>query len=162
NGMASEAAPANPQGVLTEQSQDHGTGGQITRRRFVQTGLLGASALSLGAVGPAASAWAGNGGGGGRARGPVRGSRQNPRYLADPNGNIVYLAGAGTWGNVENGFTTTAFGYGWGSPFDETAFLDMMSAHDLNYIRLWLYETPQVTYFGGQQGVPDDHPTPVP
>ncbi len=159
--MASKAAPADPQRDLTEQSLDHTTGGQITRRRFVrQTGLLGASALGLGVVAPTASAWSGYGGR--RARGPLRVSRANPRYLADPNGTIVHLAGAGTWGNVQNGFTSTAFDYGWGAPFEERAFLDMMSAHDLNYIRLWLYETPQVTYFGGEQGQPDDHPSPVP
>jgi hypothetical protein len=133
----------------------------ISRRTFVQrAGLLGVTAAGLGSLSPSAVA------SGARrtrlVRGPLRVSRANPRYLADQSGRLVYLAGAETWGNVQDGFISTAFGYGWGTPFQERAFLDMMSANGLNYIRLWLYETPFVTNFGGEAGQPNDLPHPVP
>jgi hypothetical protein len=139
----------------------HVAGGpRISRRRFVQqAGALGLTAAGVGALAPGAALGRGVRGHG---RGPLRVSRENPRYLADATGRIVYLAGANTWGNVQDGFVSTAFGYGWGAPFQERAFLDMMSANGLNYIRLWLYESPFITNFGGQAGQPDDHPNPVP
>jgi hypothetical protein len=133
----------------------------ISRRTFVQrAGLLGVSAAGLGSLSP--SAVASHARRPKLGRGPLRVARTNPRYLADQTGRLVYLAGAETWGNVQDGFISTAFGYNWGTPFQERAFLDMMSANGLNYIRLWLYETPFVTNFGGEAGQPDDHPHPVP
>jgi hypothetical protein len=159
--MASKVPGRGEVDVSSAARQDTTAGSQITRRRFVQqAGVLSVSAVGLAAVAPSALASSPR-----RARsgyGPLRVSSANPRYLADQSGRIVYLAGAETWGNVQDGFVSTAFGYGWGAPFEEEAFLDMMSANDLNYIRLWLYETPLVTYFGGQAGQPDDRPRPVP
>lgn len=159
--MASETSGESELSVSTATDRDRTTGGQITRRRFVQqAGVVGISAVGLASLPPSALASDKN-----KAKlghGPLRVSSANPRYLADQKGNLVYLAGAQTWGNVQDGFVSTAFGYEWGNPFQETAFLDMMSANDLNYIRLWLYETPFVTNFGGQAGQPNDTPRPVP
>jgi Family of unknown function (DUF6298) len=158
--MASRISGESEPGGLAGAGRDSMLGSGITRRRFVQqAGVVGVSAVGVGAFAPGALAW------GDKAKlshGPLVVSRANPRYLADRRGSLVYLAGAETWGNGQNGFSSTAFGYGWGDPFQERAFLDMMSANDLNYIRLWLYETPFVTYFGGQAGQPDDRPRPVP
>src|SRR5687768_2850089 len=38
-------------------------------------------------------------------QGPLRRSRENPRYFEDANGRLVYLTGAHTWASVQDGGT---------------------------------------------------------
>lgn len=71
----------------------------------------------------------------GPARGPLAVSSENPRYFADPSGTLVLLAGAHTWGNLQDN--------GIGDPppvFDYEAFLDFLVAHNINFFRLWVWE----------------------
>lgn len=70
------------------------------------------------------------------AKGPLRRSEVNPRYLVDPEGNAVYLGGAHTWSTlVDNGggYPPPAFDYG--------EFLDFLSMHNHNFFRLWAWES---------------------
>ena len=86
----------------------------------------------------------------------------NPRYFTDDSGKAVYLTGWNVWGNLQDGHGW-AWWYGWGNPFDYQAYLDSISAHHLNYIRLWMYETAMMT-FNGKSGPtpPTERPSPMP
>lgn len=67
--------------------------------------------------------------------GPLRVDPRNPRYFEDPAGHVVYLAGDHTWSNFQD--------YGYAdppAPFDYRGFLDTLSAHGLNFFRLWRWE----------------------
>lgn len=69
------------------------------------------------------------------AAGPLRVSRDNPRYFADSSGKIVYLTGAHTWDSLQD--------MGPADPppaFDFNAYLDFLAKHDHNFIRLWRWE----------------------
>lgn len=70
------------------------------------------------------------------ARGPLRRSEVNPRYLVDPDGNAVFLGGAHTWSTlVDNGG-------GYPPPaFDYDEFLDFLAMHNHNFFRLWAWES---------------------
>ena len=60
-----------------------------------------------------------------------------PRYFTDTkNGRSVLLTGTHTWNNLQE----------MGNPlssFDYPAYLDFLSAHDMNFIRLWTWENPR-------------------
>ena len=96
------------------------------------------------------------------ARGPLRVHPANPRYFTDGSGQAIYLAGWNVWSNLQDGFGS-AWEHGWGNRFDFDACLEDHVKHHLNYIRLWLYETAQVTFPAGEyKGYRPDIPTPNP
>jgi hypothetical protein len=98
------------------------------------------------------------------AAGPLRVQRDNPRYFTDDSGKAVYLAGWNIWSNNQDGFGT-GWEHGWGDSFDFNAYLDDLVVNNLNYIRLWLYETAKVEFPGGvgvYRGSTPDIPVPNP
>lgn len=70
------------------------------------------------------------------ASGPLRVSRENPRYFATPDGRIVYLTGAHTWNSLVD--ITHPAG---GERFDFSAYLDFLQRHHHNFIRLWAWDS---------------------
>src|SRR5262245_55854015 len=87
----------------------------------------------------------------GRAEGPLVVSSVNARYFtvgSAGSDRIVYLAGAHIFPNLQGGV-------GVGprcsrtEPFDYPAYLDYLTSHDLNYIRLWRWEHFQSSVQGG-------------
>ncbi len=67
--------------------------------------------------------------------GPLRASRANPRYFADPSGRIVYLTGDHTWADlVDSGPADPP------PRFDYARFLDGLQAHGVNLTELWAWE----------------------
>ena len=68
--------------------------------------------------------------------GPLRVSKINPRYFADPNGNIVYLTGSHTWsdGMEDRGTIDPP------PPFDFNRFINFLVSHNHNWFRLWTAE----------------------
>jgi hypothetical protein len=66
--------------------------------------------------------------------GPLAVCTTNPRYFCDPNGNVVLLAGEGTWNNVEDEGDLPAPNT---APFDFNGYMTYLSAHGYNYVRLW-------------------------
>lgn len=69
------------------------------------------------------------------ATGPLRQSRDNPRYFADPSGKIVYVTGLHTWANLQD--------QGAKEPtpkFDFDHYLDELQRYNHNFIRLWVWE----------------------
>ena len=64
------------------------------------------------------------------ASGPLRVSKENPRYFSDADGKIVYLTGSHVWDNFQD--------WGGSTPnFDYAAYLDVLKTHNHNFIRLW-------------------------
>jgi len=72
----------------------------------------------------------------GAAAGPLSVFGPNPRYFTDGSGRAVYLTGSHTWESQQDLDTTDP-----PRAFDYTALLDMMEAHDQNFMRYWMYET---------------------
>jgi len=67
-------------------------------------------------------------------RGPLRVCKDNPRYFADATGKALYLTGSHTWTNLQDrGFADTA-------KFDYGRYLDFLTAHHHNFMRLWAWE----------------------
>lgn len=65
-----------------------------------------------------------------QAAGVLRVSPTNPRYFTDDSGKAIYLTGSHTWDNLQD----------WGAPtpnFDYNGYLDLLSANNHNFIRLW-------------------------
>lgn len=73
--------------------------------------------------------------------GPLVVSTVNPRYFADPNGNIVFLAGVHTWSNgmEDRGTIATPPAF----PF--TSYVAFMYAHGFNWMRMWTSEMSHVS-----------------
>ncbi len=72
------------------------------------------------------------------AAGPLRLSKDNPRYFADGSGRVVYLTGSHTWCNLQD--------MGLEDPppaFDFEAYLTFMERLHHNFIRLWRWELVQ-------------------
>ena len=69
------------------------------------------------------------------AVGPLRVSSINPRYFADPSGQVVYLTGSHYWKNVQDDAESNP-----PTPFDNSAYLDFLQAHNHNFTRLWVWE----------------------
>lgn len=70
-------------------------------------------------------------------RGVLRQSDVNGRYFAHADGELVYLVGSHTWNNLvdmDETFPPRAF--------DFEAYLDFLSAHNHNFVRLWAWELP--------------------
>ena len=97
----------------------------------------------------------------GDATGPLRVSSDNPRYFTDGSGKAIYLAGWNIWGDIQDGFGT-AWNYGWGNPSDYETRLKLMTDNNLNYIRLWIYDTGLMRNDGWKNEAADDVPLPLP
>ncbi len=70
-----------------------------------------------------------------REAGPLRVHAANSRYFSDGSGKPVYLTGTHTWANLQD--------VGPSDPppaFDFAAYLDLLRANNLNFIRLWRME----------------------
>jgi len=63
-------------------------------------------------------------------------SSDNPRYFADPSGNIVYLRGL----NTNDGYEFQDHAFGGTSLSDFSITLNMYAANNLNLIRMWVSE----------------------
>jgi hypothetical protein len=66
--------------------------------------------------------------------GPLRTHPTNPRYFTDDRGDAIYLTGSHTWAVIQE----TTFEGQPDFPFDE--FLEMVSDHGHNFVRLWVWE----------------------
>jgi len=69
------------------------------------------------------------------ATGPLRASKANPRYFTNSSGQAIVLVGSHTWDNLQD--------MGQSDPptaFDFDAYLDFLSKHNHNFIRLWRWE----------------------
>src|SRR5213593_759006 len=72
------------------------------------------------------------------ATGPLRVSKENPRYFTDGSGKAIYLTGSHTWNSLQD------MGYSDPPPaFDFDAYLDFLEQHHHNLIRLWRWELPR-------------------
>lgn len=75
--------------------------------------------------------------------GPLKVSKENPRYFTDPDGNIVYLTGSHTWSNFKDMGKTDP-----PRPFDYESYLDFLQKYNHNFIRLWTWELTKYSYNG--------------
>jgi len=76
------------------------------------------------------------------ATGPLRASRQNPRYFADPTGKIIYLAGSQTGGwDIQDDAWSGYAAPGTRVRLDFHRYLDHLTTQKHNLIRLWSVET---------------------
>lgn len=66
---------------------------------------------------------------------PLRVHSSNPRYFTDGSGKAIYLTGAHTHDNLQDG------GYTDPPPaFDYTEYLNFMGTHNHNFMRMWAWE----------------------
>lgn len=69
------------------------------------------------------------------ASGPLRVCKANPRYFADASGKAILLVGSHVWNNLQDiGDTDPPPAFNW------NAYLDFLSRHNHNFIRLWRWE----------------------
>ncbi|MDQ1329392.1 MAG: hypothetical protein QG641_2682, partial [Candidatus Poribacteria bacterium] len=73
--------------------------------------------------------------------GPLKVSKENPRYFADPDGKIVYLTAAHTWNNLKDMGNIDP-----PRPFDYDFYLDFLQKYNHNFIRLWTWELSKYSY----------------
>jgi len=100
----------------------------MNRRDFLAATVLGLAGCRAARIQTAES--------GDRIHGRLRVLRENPRYFTDDTGRAVYLTGAHTWPNlVDQGLTDPP------RPFDFSAYLERLTAHGHNFIRLWTWES---------------------
>lgn len=69
------------------------------------------------------------------AAGPLRVNSTNPRYFVDGNGRAIYLTGAYTWVNFQDGGTTDP-----PPTFSYEKYLDFLVRYNHNFFRLWVWE----------------------
>ncbi len=113
--------------------------------RLLGTLMLGFAAL-ISLRSPAAKAQS-------MARGPLRVDSCNPRYFTDGSGKAIYMTGAHTWANLPDmGLTDPP------PSFDFDRYLDFMTEHHYNYIRLWRWETPKTIMKDGSVIYSAPHP----
>jgi len=78
------------------------------------------------------------------AKGPLRVHPTNPRYFTDGSGQAIYLTGSHTWNNFQDGgWAADGVGQSWTNNlkrFDYPGYLNLMSTHGQNFIRLWTPE----------------------
>jgi hypothetical protein len=67
-------------------------------------------------------------------------STANPRYIQDSGGKAIYLRGAHTWTNLQDGSNGT---------FDYNAYLIWMMANHYNFFRMWTSDTTGPYQSGG-------------
>jgi hypothetical protein len=68
-------------------------------------------------------------------RGPLRVGPRNARYFHDATGQAVLLVGSHTWDSLQDMTSDER-----PTPFDWPAYLDFLSKHNHNFIRLWRWE----------------------
>lgn len=84
---------------------------------------------------------------------PLRVLASNPRYFTDGSGRAIYLTGSHTWANlVDMGYPAASFDY--------ERYLDMLVAHNHNFIRLWTWELPRYHFWGRLRYASPPHPWP--
>jgi len=66
--------------------------------------------------------------------GPLRVSKENPRYFTDNSGRAIYLTGSHTWNNLVDMSKTPGQ-----DQFDYEAFLDSEDSCHFNFFRLWTW-----------------------
>lgn len=70
--------------------------------------------------------------------GPLEVDPSGSGYFVDSAGRTVYLTGSHTWATVQDN------GHGYPPPaFDFEQYLDFVSAHGHNFLRLWTWESPR-------------------
>lgn len=97
-------------------------------------GCLGAPATGLAAKGSAVVPQTATA----PAKGPLRIDPDNPRYFSDGHGQIVFLTGSHTWGNLQD------YAYSDGTspaPMNFDRYLAFLKQHSHNFFRLWAWET---------------------
>jgi|RhiMetdeSRZDD1v2_1073273.scaffolds.fasta_scaffold34887_5 Putative collagen-binding domain of a collagenase/Protein of unknown function (DUF4038) len=70
-------------------------------------------------------------------RAPLRVHPQNPRYFTDGSGKAIYLTGSHTWCNLSNYYFP---GNDETCNLDWTAYLNFLTQHNHNFIRMWRFE----------------------
>lgn len=83
----------------------------------------------------------------GPALGPLRRHPSNPRYFTDGAGKVVYLSGSYPQWNLQD--------VGTGDPpphFDYTAYLNLLTRQNHNFIRMWVWENAIDT--AGERALP--------
>ena len=73
----------------------------------------------------------------GPIKAPLRALSTNPNYFTDDDGKAVYLTGSHTWNDFQDWGTD-----GSPQPFDFTAYVNMLVAHNHNFTLLWQTELP--------------------
>ncbi len=88
------------------------------------------------------------------ASGPLTVHRQNPRYFADPQGNVVYLTGSHTWASlIERRLPD-------GPLFNYAAYLQFLERFDHNFFRMWAWEHAAWMQFTDLMVIYHPHPYP--
>src|SRR5689334_23121888 len=103
------------------------------RRKFFAQVAGGAAALAA-AAGLVSTGRPGTGPPLPAGKGPLRVHPRNPRYFIDASGRTLYLAGAHTWANFQDSGAAPV------PRFDWREYLEMLCAHNHNFIRLWSWE----------------------
>jgi hypothetical protein len=70
-----------------------------------------------------------------RASGPLRVHPTNPRYFTDGSGQAIFLTGSHTWANFQERGVA-----GETPDFDYERYLDFMTGHGHNFMRMWRWE----------------------
>jgi hypothetical protein len=68
---------------------------------------------------------------------PLRALSTNPNYFSDGGGKAIYLTGSHTWNDFQDWGTDAS-----PQPFDFTAYVKMLVAHNHNFTLLWQTELP--------------------
>ncbi len=66
---------------------------------------------------------------------PLRVSDVNPRYFTNDSGKAIYLTGSHTWDNLVDINDPDKE-----TPFDYEAYLEFLTSHNHNFIRLWTWD----------------------
>ena len=98
----------------------------MDRREFLRAGVVTAGAVACG-LRPALSQFV-------PASGPLRVNPRNPRYFTDDSGRSIFLTGSHTWANFQDSGLAPVKASDW------EAYLDMMLAHNHNFMRLWAWQ----------------------
>ena len=95
-----------------------------------------------------------------RGEGPLRVVPANTRWFQDSSGKAVVLTGSHVWQSLQDNGLIIRGGTSNPPPvFDFNAYLDLLSRHNHNFIRLWRWETTQWTdKFTGEVKYATPHP----
>ena len=72
-----------------------------------------------------------------KATGPLRRHVSNPRYFTDGSGKAIYLTGSHTW---SNSILDVGLAGDLPTTFDFNGYLNFLTAHNHNFIRLWTWD----------------------
>lgn len=67
--------------------------------------------------------------------GPLRKCPENPRYFTDNTGKAIYLTGSHVWQSLKEIDENDP-----PKPFDFNAYLDLMTNHNHNFMRMWTWD----------------------